>query len=324
MKKHYRTGRSRKKEDSSHLGFLEALIVRYFHQKQESKADEAGEEARFESDKVYNNVLNAIQARQSNGVRFKRNLWIAATVVLLAGLAGGYYYNTRNVPMPAPVVMVEKKAARGQTIAIVLPDGSKAWLNADSKLSYPENFTSGERKVTLTGEAYFEVVHLDQKPFIIHSGEMRTVVLGTKFNIRAYPENPVAEVAVISGKVSVTAPVPGDVKEQTLYITLNQKAAYQKQEKQLTTYTGIHAEESIAWREGKMKFRGAAIKQVIEEVERKYNVAISSSARLSHCTITVDFNNEELRKVLAVLARLVNGTVVYRQGTYYLEGNGCE
>jgi transmembrane sensor len=296
MKKHHLNPEEKK------FSFLGQLISAYFEKRKES--DEV--EETFESEKVYHQVLDNIQRKQHRIVVFRQGLRIAAAVALVLGLTTMY--------LVTKVKTVETIAAKGQTGFIQLADGTKVWLNADSKLSYPGQFKGDKREVSLTGEAYFEVAHQDKQPFIIHTGDVKTLVLGTSFNIRAY--NHQVQVTVITGKVAVISP-----QKDTLYLTPDQGVTYKKERLQLTH---VDSETSIGWKEGKMIYKGTEVEQVIEDVERKYNTVIVCNDKIRHCTITADFNNDELSTVLKVLAKLVNGTVTERDGHYYLEGNGCE
>jgi ferric-dicitrate binding protein FerR (iron transport regulator) len=91
-----------------------------------------------------------------------------------------------------------------KTTSIVLPDGTKVWLNAGSKLTYDKNFGESVRNVKLTGEAYFDVVHNADKPFVIHTTAMDIKVLGTEFNVKSYPDENTTEASLIRGSIEVT------------------------------------------------------------------------------------------------------------------------
>ncbi len=311
------------KEKRTRHNFLEELVIRYFERKEEKDEDLSAPENEFEHDKVYQKVLDAIQRKHYRNILLRRSLSVAASVMLLISLITGvYYYHSGS--LLNPVTMLEKHVQKGQTVFVKLADGTKIWLNSGSVLTYPDHFDGEKREVSLIGEAYFEVVHMDKKPFIIQSGEVKTVVLGTSFNIRAYPENQKVEVTVITGKVAVITPKRNRENTKTVYLVSNQKVTYNREERELMPYSNVKATESIGWREGKLIYRGNELKQVIEDVERKYNIKIKYSKGVSNCTITADFDNEGLDKVLKVMAKLVEGKVSYSNGSYFLDGNGCE
>lgn len=296
-------------------GFLSKLITRYF-EKQQENGTEAPD---FEGEKVYQRVLDTIREKEYRIIRLKRNLRIAATVTLFAGAgAVAWYYTSRTGAQPQQMATLERSAAKGQTVFLELPDGTKVWLNADSKLSYAVDFQQNERRVTLSGEAYFEVATQPGKPFVIHTGSLRTEVLGTSFNVKAYPDNNKAEVTVLTGKVAVTAP-----GHKTVHVIPGQKVVFNKSGMDLKAQE-VNPSASIGWKSGKMIYRGAEVREVLADIERKYNTKVIYTKEIGSCAITADFQNEAPGKVLAVLAKLINGRISKKEGNYYLEGDGCE
>ena len=125
----------------------------------------------------------------------------AAAVILLTGSAIGYYkiYGDKYHAANGKVESVHF----GGTSKLTLADGSQVWLNAGSKLLYPEKFSGSQREVTLEGEGFFEVTKNAQMPFLVHAGKITLKVLGTRFNVKAYSEDPDIETTLISGKVQV-------------------------------------------------------------------------------------------------------------------------
>lgn len=296
-------------------GLLSKLIARYFEKQQESAVDAPD----FEHEKVYQRVWDAIREKQHRVVKLKRNLRIAASFTVFAGAgAMAWYYISHMNKQPSPMAMVELSAARGQTRFVELPDGTKVWLNADSKLSYPAAFKGKERHVELTGEAYFEVVSLPEKPFVIQTGDMKTEVLGTSFDVKSYPDNNRSEVTVLSGKVAVT--VPG---VDTLHVTADHKVTYDRKDMQMHRQE-VNALAAIGWRSGRMVYRSTEVKEVVADIERRYNIRVRYNERIGKCTITADFHNEGQDKILAVMAKLIDGTITHRNGGYHLDGHGCE
>ena len=101
-------------------------------------------------------------------------------------------------------MMKKTSTERAEYKYILLPDSTQVWLNAGSTLDYPEHFDEATREVTLVGEAYFDVKHAAEHPFIIHTGQIQTTVLGTAFNINAYTDRSNIQVSVSRGKVKVS------------------------------------------------------------------------------------------------------------------------
>lgn len=324
MKRKHLKPHSEKSSDEKRAAFLETLIAKYFDRQSEKSHEYQLDDPAFNTKEIYNKVLAGIREKETGTRRWISAFRIAASVLLISSLASVLYLKKNNISKWLnPARMVEARAAKGQMIMVRLDDGTRIWLNSDSKLTYPKHFNGKKREIDLTGEAYFEVAHLPQKPFIIQSGDVKTVVLGTSFNIKAYPGNSKVEVTVLTGKVAVITPNREKEKPNTIYVTPDQKITYNRSDIQIRPYS-VKAEESIGWKEGKMLYNGTPLIQVIEEVERKYNVKLNCSDKIKECTITADFNNERLDKVLKVMAKMLDGSVSYQNGSYYLDGKGCE
>ncbi len=115
--------------------------------------------------------------------RTHRLLRIAASVIIIIGIGLGGYLTKMDAPV-AKIAWMEKATEKGQRATITLMDGTKVYLNANSKVSFPERFSADKREVKLEGEAFFEVARNVERPFIIQSGDLTTTVLGTYLNIR--------------------------------------------------------------------------------------------------------------------------------------------
>ncbi len=305
---------------------METLITRYFDRQSEKNQEEFAEYESFDREGVYDKVMTAISEKKSSSHKWIPILRIAASILLVSSLASLLYLKRAEIALLLnPEKMVERKTEKGQTMIVKLEDGSKVWLNSDSKLIYPEHFNGKSRNIKLVGEAYFEVVHLAKQPFTIESERVKTVVLGTSFNIRAYPGNKKVEVTVLTGKVAVYTPNGKKETFSKVYVTPDQKVTYAGEDIRLRPYP-VKAEESIDWKEGKMLFNATPLAEVIEEIERKYNVKLNCSDKIRECpiTTTADLKNEGLNKTLRIIAGTVNASLSYQDGTYYLDGKGCE
>jgi ferric-dicitrate binding protein FerR (iron transport regulator) len=129
----------------------------------------------------------------------------AAAIALFFLLSSGILYLSGVFSKKTGhVVWHEEITSAGGKSEIILSDGSQVTLNADSKLRYPDRFDNARREVYLEGEGYFVVQHMMNQPFILYTGNLSTTVLGTKFNVSAYPENKAIAVSLLEGKVQVT------------------------------------------------------------------------------------------------------------------------
>lgn len=129
---------------------------------------------------------------------------VAAAIAAITLLASGYFYwNRTGKPTVNEIARNQVFMKRGNRFSVKLPDGSLIWMNSGSKLTYGDSFTKGNRDVYLEGEAYFNIQKDEAHPFIIHTQKMDIKVLGTVFNVKAYPEDQMTEAALLSGKISV-------------------------------------------------------------------------------------------------------------------------
>jgi ferric-dicitrate binding protein FerR (iron transport regulator) len=201
----------------------------------------------------------------------RRNSWIwAAAAVLMFLVVGAIMFYVRREASDALASLVEKHNAKGTKSIIQLSDGSKIWLNADSKLKYPEIFKGSAREVYLNGEAFFDVAKSNGHPFIIHLASGTIQVLGTSFNVRAYDSEPVVETSVATGKIAfIPKYKTAHKKQDTVYLAPDHKASYALEAEELRT-TATSSSEDKAWTEGKLLFRGTTMEQIAVELERSF------------------------------------------------------
>ena len=166
--------------------------------------------------------------------------------------SGATLYNTITTP-------------RGGQYQITLPDETKVWLNAESSLRFPTAFTTTERVVVLTGEAYFEVAPNKSKPFIVKTGQSNTRVLGTSFNIMAYPDEGPVKTTLLEGAVKIDEGGHSAVLEPGEQGIFNDGA--------ITTKT-VNIRAVVAWKDGYYFFDRTPVQSVMRQIARWYNVDI--------------------------------------------------
>ena len=157
---------------------------------------------------------------------------------------------------------------RGGQFQLLLPDGTKVWLNAASSIRFPSRFTGKERSVALRGEAYFEVAPRAQQPFIVHGPDVNITVLGTAFNVKAYPEDGRSTTTLISGKVRVDAPTG---RGRTLQPG-QQVIADSDGKLQLYPHADIAA--ITGWKNGLFVFHNSDIQSIMQQLARWYDVDV--------------------------------------------------
>ncbi|WP_295120105.1 FecR family protein [uncultured Chitinophaga sp.] len=162
--------------------------------------------------------------------------------------------------------------AKGETYKIILPDKTEVWLNAASSLTYPARFTGGDRQVTLTGEGYFEVAKDQQHPFKVNTPKQQVTVLGTHFNINAYPNEPATRTTLLEGSVKVSAG-NADVIIKPGQQSMLRNGSMGVQE--------ADPDQATAWKDDKFVFDGDNIQYIMRMVERWYNVEVVYEGAIS-------------------------------------------
>lgn len=221
----------------------------------------------------------SIQSSLSWGNKTFRNLFRVAAVIVPFIVAAVLFFFFRDVPQEQVVSIspqnIEKVNPKGSKLTTFLPDGSKVKLNADSKITYEKPFGENERIVTLEGEAFFDITHDKTRPFIVKSGNIITRVLGTSFNVKAYPDEGLISVAVKSGLVSV--------ENTNLKLANDQNRSIVIQPREMATYTessnrtevsDFDPAEILAWNEGVLLLNNASIEEFVKVAERWYGVDI--------------------------------------------------
>ncbi|WP_128546509.1 FecR family protein [Larkinella soli] len=257
---------------------------------------------------------------------WRRGGWMVYVggVAALLVLAVGFWQANRNGKAPA---VARAKASewivlRNDGKAIVryeLTDGSVVWLSPSTRLRYPRRFAARLRAVDLEGEAFFEVRRDASRPFVIRSGKLKTEVLGTTFNVRAYRQSPRFEVSVVTGKVAVSV---SDRKK--VLLTARQQAVFnQKAESLAKTVLPRRARPQV-WEPATIAFEWASLGQVAGALEETFGVQIQfANPALRNCRLRADFTNMRLPVILNLLCKTTGSTYSLDGSLIELNGPGC-
>jgi len=195
-------------------------------------------------------------------------------------------YNTLSIP-------------RGGEFFLQLADGTKVWLNSESVLRYPVQFIGNERRVELTGEAYFEVTRNEKVPFLVESGEQTVKVLGTQFNISSYTENPIIYTTLVKGSVEVFAKNKPQLKQ---ILVPNEQTAINKADDQISKRV-VDTYKYVAWKDGRFVFDDQTLGEIMNTLSKWYDVDVTfASNELRNFRFTGDLQRysdfgEVLRKI---------------------------
>lgn len=219
----------------------------------------------------------------------------AAAVAVLCVLGWWAYYMSAPIPLQTVSTLAE-------TRSVVLPDQTEVVLNRYSALTYPERFRGKDRKVQLQGEAYFEVSKDATHPFKVEAGAIVVQVLGTHFNIDAYPEDTQVKTTLLEGSVAVS--LIGKAEER-LILSPNESAVYNKEKKSLTLHIEKNAAEEIIWQDGTLLFKGTPLREIVRKLSNAFQTDIHiEDADLQNYRMTATFSDgETLEEILSLLCR---------------------
>lgn len=206
--------------------------------------------------------------------------WVAVICLPLFLTFGAYYLIDSSKASVSSLVV---KAGRGDRATLVLPDGTNVELNSASQLSYPTDFGAKERRVELSGEAYFKVTPDVKHPFVVQTGGIEVRVVGTAFNVTAYDDRSDITVVLIEGKVGVN--VPG----ADYLLRPNEKIVYNKLTRQAIT-SHVLSTDYIEWTKGNLYFDNESLDNISKTLSKIYNVTIrfeSEALKQEHFTGTI-------------------------------------
>ncbi len=312
----------KKKLTAKDQSLQEEIVNQYFDELDLGKlpkSEDYGVE--FNSDEVYSRITASIDS--AGKVKAFKKQWLVAAS-LLAGLCFSVHIYRNNIlNYISPVATKQVFAANGKVVNVTLADGTRVWLNGGSKLTYPEKFRGDSREITLVGEAFLDVAHDDHVAFIVHTGAIRTQVLGTSFNIKAYPEDKFVKVDVLTGKVGVIGKANNAKGSQTVFLTPAQEVVFDKDNNLAVKKEIADVNVLASWKDGALVFKNMPLPEVLNSIEHRFNVKIIADINLARCSISANFTNVSLENIMKIMSKLVKGKAVQQGTNYRLKGKGC-
>lgn len=259
--------------------------------------------AKYDKDAAFAAFRQRVADVQFQPKESKRCLgWLRYAAAVVAVIAVGFFsYKGGQSQLEASLGEIVVEAPQGSRSEMVLPDGTKVWLNAGSKISYSQTFGYTVRLVRLEGEGYFEVAHNEQLPFSVESGNVRVKVLGTKFNVRDYPSDAEASVSLAEGRVSMSSTKVASTEQ---VLAPGQRATVNKKSGRIRV-DDYEVANAIQWTNGILVFDGESLRDIVNDLERCYNVRIivkTPSLYNLHFYGTFIRQEQSLREVLDALA----------------------
>lgn len=251
----------------------------------------------YQVEKLYLNFQKQVNSRKSS---FKLNAYsylkYAAIFILAFGLSSLYFYYQSNDQFLRTSQLFDTSvlAENGQRSKIILPDSTLVWLNSGTKITYNNNFGTNNREIRLIGQAFFQVTKNKKIPLVVHCNELKVKVLGTRFDVNAYSNNETISVALQSGSVELLHTknesfqyelVPGEMAQYDIH---SKKVAVKK----------VNVERITAWTDGILYFNDSPMKEVLIQLERKYNIDIEvKNSKIYNSVFTATIKNETLEEI---------------------------
>jgi ferric-dicitrate binding protein FerR (iron transport regulator) len=252
----------------------------------------------------------SISGHSSARVRKVASYALRVAAVLLIGIAVFQLFNSRES-------MLSYSSGNSASAPVTLADGSHIYLNNTSTIKYPQKFGKNLRDVYFWGEAFFEIAHDPSKPFIIEAGEARVKVLGTSFNLKAYPESDRIEVVVNSGKVLFYHADKADRILGEVTLVKGEKGVFFKKPGKIVKLLNDEP-NYLSWKTGVLVFNDTSLDKVLAAIANKYGIRFSlREENLSKLRLTATFDNESLDAMLEVL-ELVHNLQFINNGNDYL------
>jgi len=289
----------------------EKLMLEKYLDSFQKEENEWYEQEMGSKDELQEKIFTAIQRRNRSGeptgirklLSFPGTLRVAAILALFTLLATAVLYFSGVILPPGEIVWNEKTTHPGEKMIVSFIDGSKVTINAESTLRFPQEFGKENREVYLTGEAFFEIAPDSARPFIVYSDKLSTKVLGTAFNVSAFPGDPCITVSLLEGKVQVAGEAMGN-DHRTILLQPLQQLVYEKTEKTITV-DAFDQEKVIGWKDNSLKFEKETLGTILTALERAYgvNIELSDTTHRSR-RYSANFNKTSLITIAEVLKKL--------------------
>ena len=251
---------------------------RYFLQCQELWFSALPEEerTRYDHEAAFRQFQQRVAASKSGkkkAVRISWPMWVRyAAVVALVGMIAYFSYRQGEGNLREALADIEVVVPLGSQAQMRLPDGTLVTLNAGSRMTYAQDFGVDNREVELQGEGYFEVAHNEEIPFYVRSKSLQVKVLGTKFNFRDYPEDRQVIVSLLEGKVALHNQIR---QEAECFLMPDERVVLDKSDGRMKIESTKRTKADAGWKQGILSFDEVLLPEVIQTLERSYDVQIT-------------------------------------------------
>jgi transmembrane sensor len=224
---------------------------------------------------------------------------IAAIFFFVVSLGlSAYFYASRTTKTPE--IFTSVFAENGQISKVELPDGSLVWLNSGSEIKYSNRFATENRDIQLTGEAYFQAAKNTKLPMLVNCGEMSVKVLGTQFNVTAYPESGFIDVVLEEGAVQLLNP---DVESFSYNLKPGERANFNTANRKVTV-SYVNTGKFTSWKDGIINIYNQTLEELLARLELRYNQKFQFDPQLKDIRYTFTIKNESLDEIILLMEKI--------------------
>lgn len=235
--------------------------------------------------------------QQSSRLQFIFRVAAIFFFVISLGLLG-YFYANRHVQTPE--IYTSVFAEKGQISKVELPDGSLVWLNSGSEISYSNRFATANRDVKLIGEAWFQATKNTELPLIVNCGELQVKVLGTQFNVTAYPETGFIDVVLEKGAVQL---LNKKVNDWSYSLKPGDRAKFTLASRDIKVSV-VNVEKFTSWKDGIINIYNQPLDELLTRLELRYNQKFEYDPCLKNLRYTFTIKNESLDEILLLMEKI--------------------
>lgn len=248
------------------------------------------------SERMKKRFINSIRPTIN---RYHR-LQVAAILIpffILSGLLG---FLSDRTGIFTPVEYSSLEVPLGKQMQVVLPDGSQVFLNSGSHLKYPNRFSLFNREVEFEGEGYFIIAKNKNKPFRVNLKELGIEVTGTRFNVKAYPDDAYTSVYLVEGGVSLSLPF-----DQNCKLYPNQQLVYDKSKKKWEITATAETENITGWKSGKLHFSQTPLSEILKTLKRQHGIKFEvTDSSLLNTSFTFEDSSQDVKSIFKELEKV--------------------
>jgi len=248
---------------------------------------------------IQDQLLKKSFGRWQNSRKLNMFFRVAAIFFFVISVGSAIYLMAHQEKIN-PEFFTNVVAENGQISKVKLPDGSLVWLNSGSVIKYNNNFAVTNRAISLSGEAYFQVTKNKELPLVVNSGELQIKVLGTKFNVSAYPELDKIEVVLESGRVDI---FNSEVEGFHYRLNPGELAAFNNGQRKLHV-SSVNTVKYTSWKEGMIHIYNQTMKELTGRLEKRYNQKFDYDESLKDFHFSFTIENESLDEIIYVMKKI--------------------